>query len=445
MKKLLVCLLAFTFIFSSLCTQTFAEGDISVFVDGNKVEFDVAPVINDGRTLVPVRAIFESIGAKVTWDDATKTVYSDMNDTKISLKINDNVLSKNGESIALDVPAKLIKDRTMVPVRAISEAYGCYVSWNDAKRTVAIITDPDKVEIANINGESISVAYFNYCLYQIESYAAQSFNCSLEDIKKMWGTGLDGTSFGEYIIDMAIDHISLLKSATQYAGNNKITLTGDEMDYVDEIIASIENELGSKEAFDEYMAMCGSTPKAAYDYYTENAYLNKIYEVLGKEIKASDKEIKKFLDEKYIRAKHILFATSGLSQEEVEEKKKLAEDVLKKLKSGSNFDKMLKTYGEDPGMEASPEGYLFTKGEMVQAFEDAAFKLEVGKLSPVVETEFGYHIIKRVAPNYTADELKSAGNMLAEDKVNSKVLDIKNASKISLSQGLIDLVVPVGI
>ena len=95
MKKLLVCLLAFTFIFSSLCTQTFAEGDISVFVDGNKVEFDVAPVINDGRTLVPVRAIFESIGAKVTWDDATKTVFSDMGDTKISLKINDNVLSKN--------------------------------------------------------------------------------------------------------------------------------------------------------------------------------------------------------------------------------------------------------------------------------------------------------------------------------------------------------------
>lgn len=445
MKKLLVCLLAFTFIFSSLCTQTFAEGDISVFVDGNEVEFDVAPVINDGRTLVPVRAIFESIGAKVTWEDATKTVFSDMGDTKISLKINDNVLSKNGESIALDVPAKLIKDRTMVPVRAISEAYGCYVSWNDAKRTVAIITDPDKVEIANINGESISVAYFNYCLYQIESYAAQSFNCSLEDIKKMWGTGLDGTSFGEYIIDMAIDHIALLKSATQYAGNNKITLTGDEMDYVDGIIASIENELGSKEAFEEYMAMCGSTTKAAYDYYTENAYLNKLYSVLEKEIKASDKEIKKFLDEKYIRAKHILFATSGLSQEEAEEKKKLAEDVLKKLKSGSNFDKMLKTYGEDPGMEASPEGYLFTKGEMVQAFEDAAFKLEIGKLSSVVETEFGYHIIKRVAPNYTADELKSAGNMLAEDKVNSKVLDIKNASKISLSQGLIDLVVPVGI
>ncbi len=445
MKRLLICLLAFTFIFSTVCTQTFAQDDITVLVDGNAVEFDVAPVINDGRTLVPVRAIFEAIGAKVSWDGATKTVYSDMNDTKISLKINDNILSKNGENITLDVPAKLINDRTMVPVRAISEAYGCYVFWNGKNRTVVVITDPDNVEIAKINGESISVAYFNYCLYQIESYAAQSFNCSLQDIKNMWGTSLDGTSFGEYIVDMTIDHIALLKSTTQYAGNNRVTLTGDEMDYVDGIISSIENELGSKEALEEYMAMCGSTPKAAYDYYTENAYLNKIYEVFGKEIKASDKEVKKFLDEKYVRAKHILFATSGLSPEEAEAKKKIAEETLKKLKSGSNFDKMLQTYGEDPGMTANPNGYLFTKGEMVAEFEKAAFNLGVGQLSQIVETEYGYHIIKRVAPNYTADELKGAGQMLVDDKVNSKVVDIKNKSQISLAQSLVDLVVPVGI
>ena len=445
MKKFLICLLVFTFIFSSLCTQTFAENDISVVVDGNKLEFDVAPLINDGRTLVPVRAIFEAIGATVTWDDSAKTVYSEMGDTKISLKINDNVLSKNGESITLDVPAKIVKDRTMVPVRAISEAYGCFVSWNDAQKSVAVITNPDKVEIANINGESISVAYFNYCLYQVESYAAQSFNCSLEDIKKMWGTSLDNTSFGEYMVDMAIDHIALLKSASQYAAKNKITLASDEMDYVDGIIVSIENELGSKEAFAQYLAKCGSSSSAAYDYYLENAYLNKLYSVLGKEIKASDKEIKKFLDEKYIRAKHILFATTGLSEEDALAKKKLAEDILKKLKSGSNFDKMLQTYGEDPGMTANPEGYLFTKGDMVQEFENAAFKLEVGKLSGVVETEYGYHIIKRVAPNYTADELKAAENMLTEDKVNSKVVDIKNASDISLTQAIIDLVVPVGV
>ncbi len=445
MKKLLVCLLVFTFIFSSVSTQTLAQNDITVLVDGNEVQFDVPPVINNGRTLVPVRAIFEAMGAKVTWDDATKTVHSNMNDTKISLKIDDNVLSKNGESIALDVPARLIKDTTMVPVRAISEAYGCYVFWNDKTRTVVVITDPNKVEIAKINGESISVAYFNYCLYQIESYAAQSFNCSLLDIKNMWGTSLDDTSFGEYIVEMTIDHIALLKSTTQYAGNNKVTLTGDEMDYVDGIFISIENELGSEEAFREYLAMCGSTPEAAYDYYLENTYLNKLYAQLGKEIKASDKEVKKFLDEKYIRVKHILFATSGLSLEETEGKKKLAEDILKKLKTGSNFDKMLQTYGEDPGMTISPEGYLFTKGEMVEAFEKAAFNLEVGQLSNVVETEYGYHIIKRVAPNYTADELKAVGDMLIEDKVNSKVLDIKNASEISLTQELVDLVVPVGV
>jgi len=261
----------------------------------------------------------------------------------------------------------------------------------------------------------------------------------------MWGTSLDGTSFGEYIVDMTIDHIALLKSATQYAGKNKVTLTNDEMDYVDGIVISIENELGSKEAFEDYMAMCGSTTQAAYDYYLENAYLNKLYAVFEKQVKASEKEIKKYLDENYIRAKHILFATTGLSIEEAEAKRKLAEETLKKIKSGSNFDKMLQTYGEDPGMTANPDGYLFTKGEMVAEFEKAAFNLEIGKLSNVVETEYGYHIIKRVAPNYTKDEINGAGEMLSEDKVNSKVLDIKNASQISLTQELVDLVVPVGI
>ncbi len=113
--------------------------EITIRVNGGKITTDAPAYIKAGRTMVPLRAIFEALGAAVSWDDATKTVTGARAGEKITLTIGDNKLYKNGEKIILDTPAEINMGRTMVPVRAVSEAFGAAVLWDDAYKTVRII------------------------------------------------------------------------------------------------------------------------------------------------------------------------------------------------------------------------------------------------------------------------------------------------------------------
>ena len=147
MKKLLVALL----VVATLAMACFAQ-DITVTLNGQAIDFaDQAPEIVEGRTLVPLRAIFEALGASVEWDQATKTVTSSMDDVTIKLTIGDNTLYRNDEGVTLDVAAQILNGRTMVPARAIAEAYGVDVQWDAATRTV-VLTKEAKAEEAPADG-----------------------------------------------------------------------------------------------------------------------------------------------------------------------------------------------------------------------------------------------------------------------------------------------------
>ena len=119
---------------------TASQDEIKVMLNGKLLNFDVPPQIINGRTLVPLRVIFEALGASVDWNDSTQTVTAARGSTTVSLRIGSNVLTKNSASITLDVPAQLIDSRTMVPARAVAEAFGADVDWVDATQTVIITT-----------------------------------------------------------------------------------------------------------------------------------------------------------------------------------------------------------------------------------------------------------------------------------------------------------------
>ena len=102
------------------------------------MNFEKSPVIKDGRVLVPLRAIFEAMGATVAWDGNAQKATSSKNGTTVEITIGSNVLYKNGAAVALDVPAQLIDGYTMVPVRAVAEAFGAEVAWDDSTKTVYI-------------------------------------------------------------------------------------------------------------------------------------------------------------------------------------------------------------------------------------------------------------------------------------------------------------------
>ncbi len=115
-----------------------AENDIKLYVNDKRIKCDVAPVIVNDRTLVPARALFESLGAECTWEAETREVEISMEETTILLTINSLVAYVNEEETMLDVSPIIINSRTMLPVRFISETLGYDVKWIAEDRTVDV-------------------------------------------------------------------------------------------------------------------------------------------------------------------------------------------------------------------------------------------------------------------------------------------------------------------
>lgn len=131
-------------------TTVRAQGQIrEVFVclDGLPVDFDVKPVIQDGRTLVPFRAIAEALNLTVEWDEPTRTVVATDGQTRVRLQIGNRVAYRNDAAINLDVPPLIIGGRTLIPVRFFCEAFDCAVSWDQAAFTVRIASPPKRMTV----------------------------------------------------------------------------------------------------------------------------------------------------------------------------------------------------------------------------------------------------------------------------------------------------------
>ena len=115
-----------------------------VYIDGEKLTFDVDPFIENDRTLVPLRGIFEKLGAIVSWDQDTTTVFAirDRGEAQdsIVLQIDNPVAFVNSVATTLDVPAKVVQDRTFVPLRFVGEALNADVAWNQEEFKVVITT-----------------------------------------------------------------------------------------------------------------------------------------------------------------------------------------------------------------------------------------------------------------------------------------------------------------
>ena len=129
-------------------TATAQTGVITVALNGSVLDFEgVNPTIMSDRTMVPMRAIFEALGADVSWDDISKTAYAHKDDTNVSIAIDDSRIIKNDSEIALDAPARLIDGYTFVPVRAVSEAFGCSVEWDADLRQVVIVSSKTDIPL----------------------------------------------------------------------------------------------------------------------------------------------------------------------------------------------------------------------------------------------------------------------------------------------------------
>ena len=112
--------------------------DIKVNINNSTLRLDDPPVIQDGRTLVPMRAFFEAMGADVSWDSASRTAIGIKGGIEVRIPIDSIHPTVNQQRVTIDVPARIIEGRTYIPLRFVGEALGDEVGWDEDTRTITI-------------------------------------------------------------------------------------------------------------------------------------------------------------------------------------------------------------------------------------------------------------------------------------------------------------------
>ncbi|MBQ4159496.1 MAG: peptidylprolyl isomerase [Clostridia bacterium] len=298
----------------------------------------------------------------------------------------------NGEPVELD--NFVYNGRTYVPLRAYSEKLGKSVLYDDATQSISIADREETLimskEIAFlVNGEAVRVSTFKQMLNWFK------YNLELGD--------MDAETYAEFKEFVKQETVANF-IVHQYSADVGINIGGAEKNAIESQIAIYANNFGGMSSFVKKLEDIGIT----YDFYywlQETALLkDKLTDIIIDPVTELDiidyynKNIVLYSTKK-VTAKQIFFSTTDdagqlLSQSVREEKRKIAEDVLRSLKrDDADFDALMQQHSEDPSLAEYPDGYTFTHGEMVTAFEQAAFALQPGQMSELVESELGYHIL----------------------------------------------------
>ena len=405
MKKFLSLVLAFIMLLpvaSSAKSLEFMMNYDKMYEKSEAIEaftLETSPYTKNGRTMIPVRIISERFGASVEWNGEKQEVTIIKGDKMIVLTIGSEIAFVNGEAVTLDAPAEEINGRTMVPIRFISETLGMRVKYVAPTEHV-FITDEEPV--MNINGVDIFADNFR------SLFAYLGIDVSGNDI--------------EYVIeDLTEILVPVYAAATLYRNSSTHTLTDTSGDF-----HALADEYHS---FEEKSFLVSPLIEILdNDVFTTQYIASTITD-------EATYEAEKQYSENYVTAKHVLVTFDGRTKSEA---KKIIDTVLKKAKKGEDFDKLVAEYCEDPGMKVNSDGYTFTKGQMVEEFEKAAFELKTGEISDVVETTYGYHIIKKEALLPAEEDLIKAlaeqinYNLVLENALSEAKISIyKSSSEIA--------------
>ncbi len=392
-KKILACALAFSMmtISASAAVVEFKIDDTKFTAENNgTVEnktIEAAPFIESGRTMVPVRAIAEAFGSNPVWNAEAREVIIKNEASEIKLYIDNKTAYVNGQSVTLDVSPKIVSGRTFVPLRFVSESLKYNVNYVNTTRQVVIDDTPI---VASCGDKTVTLAEVKE-LYNIYKNTVKN-DGSYSDSE------FEEAIFMNLMQDLS--RITMFSNAFSY-----FNTTQEEYALVK---ANID---GMKKQYTSPMEGLNSLVLEKYLLWDSNLVLDHI---------AKTENHEDIYKKNYVCAKHILV-----------EDEKTANEVYNLTKTNKDFDALIKEYGKDPGVEKNPNGYIFTKGEMVEGFENAAFSLREGEISQPVKTDYGYHIIKRLPlPTEMPDNIKGGVASLA----GAEKLENAEESKLNYSQ-----------
>ena len=291
-------------------------------------------------------------------------------------------------------------------------------------KNIIITTDFEEGELMRINTLSCYVPEMMLYLTNAQNDYEKVFG------SEIWTKSLNGRELSESIKDMVLAKVAQVKVMNLMAEDYEITLSEDDLNTIKERASAYYGTLSPKE-----IELTGATPETVEGIFKEYVIANRVYAFIIKDInpEISDDEART------VTVQHILIKTYGLSgdgkrfeytKRAKEEARKKAEEIREMAVSEEepvDFELLAAEYNED-----DETTYSFGRGEMAQAFEDAAFMLDNGEISEVVETEFGYHIIKCVS-TFDVDEtqqnkvkiVKERQEKVFEETYNSFVVGIK--------------------
>mgnify|MGYP003104093764 FL=1 len=276
---------------------------------------------------------------------------------------------------------------------------------------------PDAV-VASVDGNGATADLITYWIGYNATY--------LNSYMQYYGGGAldwdyvmsDGTAMPDYVKNDVLTTVKQELVIENLAEKYGVELTDEQLSAMESDEQGFIEQYGGEEGFDAELAKLGLR-RETYERITRTNYLYqdlyKLYLTEGSALYASNEDLAAYAAAQgYITADHILLTTvdtatgEALSDEQKAEKKALAEELAEKLKNytgddlASYFAELADEYSEDPGRASNPTGYTFTTGSMVQEFEDAAYALDEGAVSDIVESSFGYHILLRLPLDKTA-------------------------------------------
>lgn len=272
------------------------------------------------------------------------------------------------------------------------------VSYNEKLEGIVEQFQPkeelDKEVLGHINGLPISASQVRY---------AAMYTAYNEEM------GITGEELENVATDFYKQNAAVIALAYEYG----IELDDTVNEYMSTSVQAMKEYFGTDEEYNKYFE---GNPYTAYTYHltTLQSYLyEQVYAKFCENEDVKNEAVANTLafyeENDYVRAKHILITFpegEGENGEVTEEQKaatlEKANAVLTEVNAMgdiSEFDALIEKYNEDPGMTYNPDGYFFTRGEMVPEFEESAYTLEEGKTSGLVETTYGYHILLKLPVN----------------------------------------------
>ena len=274
--------------------------------------------------------------------------------------------------------------------------------------------DPDTV-VMRVDGRPVLWSEYFYWLYSVAATLEDYFDITdwSAEFPLLAEDAEEPLSYNAYVSRYAATNCLELAVLLNKAAELDAGLSAEQTETLDQTFEQFRSQADFADTLTEFFI--------TEDYLRTQHEAAMIYENLFEQSFGKDGEncadadaVQYVTDQGYLYAKHILFKTTDDSNQPLDEatvaqKKADAEAVLAQLQAASAaelpalFDSLMQQHSEDPGLYSLPDGYYFRSGEMVASFEEAAKALEVGQLSGIVESDYGYHILFR--PAMSADHL----------------------------------------